>query len=148
MTNEYIERIKTEIVRKDQVYIQRVATEIIQGFDAVIEAEIRSNNGQHTGLKEYKYTKHADASGAWNVKGYPPASTSYKMLHKDICEIVLEHLRSTCVGAWFDVGWETCPYEFSAPYVMFRIRIDWNGEKPQDVQRLEYHEMMYQRAMS
>ena len=148
MTTEYIDRIKAEIVAKDQVYINRVATEIIQGFDAAIEAELRSSDGTHTGLNQYKYMKYADASGSWNVKGYPPTSTSYKMLHKDICEVVLEHLRSTCMGAWFDVCWETCPYEYSAPYVMFRIRIDWNGEKPQDVQRLEYHEMMYQRDMS
>ena len=150
MTNEYIHKIKTEIVTKDKVYINRVATEIIKGFDAAVEAEIRSSDeNTHTGLKEYVHTKRADTVGSWKVEGYLPTSTSYKILHKDICEVVYEYLRSKCVGAWFDVGWETCPFEFSAPYVMFRIRIDWDwsGENPQDLETLEYHEMMYQRAM-
>jgi hypothetical protein len=147
MMTDYIKKIKDEIKAKDARYIQNVTYEIIKGFDDAVEAQIRSSDGRHTGLNQYKYTKHADASGSWNVMGYPPTTIQYKILHGDICEKVREYLRSTCVGAWFDVGWETCPFEYSAPYVMFRIRIDWDGEKPQDVQSLEYHEMMYQRAM-
>ena len=146
MTTEYIEKIKSEIVAKDQVYIQRVATEIIQGFDAAIEAEIRSSdNKTHTGLTKYHYMKYAeaDAKGSWDVMGYPSMSTSYRFLHRDICEKVRNYIKSVCGEAWYEVAWETCPFKFSAPYVKFRILINWNGEKPKHLQLMDQYDMEY-----